>query len=117
MLALLLLLTTLIPHWRNYTDITFILLSAWLVYLLIKKEYPVMQHFLPAYGIIFFPFLIVNGALTGTGFEEPIVWYNNTEILSIRLLTIPVEDIFYGMLLILANVYIFEKLQSAHEKT
>ncbi|HEY8402784.1 MAG TPA: lycopene cyclase domain-containing protein, partial [Cytophagaceae bacterium] len=41
----------------------------------------------------FFP---VNGVLTGTGLEAPIVNYNPDEILNIRMFTIPVEDAVYG---------------------
>lgn len=42
------------------------------------------------------PFFVVNGVLTGTGIQGPVVWYDNTHNLEIRLLTIPVEDIGYA---------------------
>ena len=54
------------------------------------------------------PFFIVNGILTGTGIDEPVVWYNNAENLSIRILTIPIEDIFYGFELIILTIYFQE---------
>lgn len=41
--------------------------------------------------ISFIPFLVVNYFLTSI----PIVWYDNSENLSIRILTIPLEDFFY----------------------
>ena len=61
-------------------------------------------RFYVIYGILLLPFLIVNGLLTGTGLASPVVWYNPSEIYGVRILTIPVEDIFYGMDLILLNL-------------
>ena len=37
-----------------------------------------------------------------------LVQYDDTENLGLRIGTIPVEDIFYGMLLILTNVSLYE---------
>lgn len=62
------------------------------------------------YGILLFPFLIVNGVLTGTGLDNPVVWYNEDEIFGIRILTIPFEDIFYGMAMVLMNLLIYKSL-------
>ena len=62
--------------------------------------------FLAAFLIIIVPFLLVNGFLTAL----PVVEYNDTEILNIRIYTIPVEDVFYGMLLSLMNISIYEKV-------
>ena len=67
------------------------------------------------YLILMIPFMIVNGLLTGTGLAEPVVWYNDSENMGIRMLTIPFEDVFYGMTLILLNVLGFEYLK-AHFK-
>lgn len=71
------------------------------------------------YSIWFFlliPFLFVNGILTGTGLEEPVVWYDNSENLSIRILTIPIEDIFYGFLLFLLTVTLMDLFKSRFSK-
>jgi lycopene cyclase domain-containing protein len=54
------------------------------------------------------PFLIVNGILTGTGLEQPVVWYNPNEMIGLRLLSIPVEDVFYGLLMLIGSVTLFE---------
>lgn len=68
-------------------------------------------HFYKTYLVLLIPFFIVNGLLTGTGIDQEVVWYNNGENLGIRLLTIPIEDIFYGMLLVQMNVFFFEWLR------
>jgi lycopene cyclase domain-containing protein len=60
------------------------------------------------YPVLLIPFFIVNSILTGSGLEQPVVWYNNAENLGIRLFTIPVEDIFYGFELILLNIFLYE---------
>ena len=44
---------------------------------------------------------MVNGLLTGSLIENQVVWYNNNENLSLRLGTIPVEDVFYALLMLL----------------
>ncbi|HQH40174.1 MAG TPA: lycopene cyclase domain-containing protein, partial [Bacteroidales bacterium] len=67
-----------------------------------------MGRFYLAYGIILVPFVLVNGVLTGSWIDGEIVSYNNAENLGLRIMTIPAEDIFYGMSLILLNTGFFE---------
>lgn len=94
---------------KLYTSAAFGLSGAFLFAVsFYKKEY--LYHFYISYIVLLIPFFIVNGILTGTGIEREIVWYNNEENLSIRILTIPIEDFFYGMLLILSNIALFEYL-------
>jgi lycopene cyclase domain-containing protein len=95
---------------KHYTYITFISLSLILLLLVIRKsEY--LGRFFIAYGLVLIPFFIVNGILTGTWIREPVVWYNDNFNLDIRLWTIPLEDVFYGMLLILGTVAFYEHFQ------
>lgn len=96
---------------RWYTATTFISLSTFLIMLQFVWKVPYLGRFYLAYTVVLIPFFIVNGILTGSWIEEPIVWYNNEMNMGIRIGTIPVEDIFYGMLLIAMNVSIFERLQ------
>ena len=70
-----------------------------------------LRRFYISFLIILIPFFIVNGVLTGTGIEEPVVWYNNAENLGIRLLTIPIEDIGYAFTMIYGNVFLIEKFK------
>jgi lycopene cyclase domain-containing protein len=109
-LSVVLLVVALLHLTQLYTSITFILLAVLLLYLVVKNE-----AFLPSFFICFlfilFPFLLSNGVLTGSYFDRIIVHYNDKYNLGIRVLTIPVEDVFYGMLLLLLNVYGFEKMK------
>lgn len=58
------------------------------------------------------PFFLMNGILTGSFIEEPIVEYNNAENVAIRIFTIPMEDIIYAMSLIVSVILTFEKLKT-----
>ncbi|HEY0667607.1 MAG TPA: lycopene cyclase domain-containing protein [Sphingobacteriaceae bacterium] len=102
---------------RLYTMVTFAVLILLLAFIKVVLKPSWLSRFYFSYLILLVPFTIVNGVLTGTGIQEPIVWYNNKEIMGIRFLTIPVEDIFYGMLLILLNVLIYETLKRSFSKT
>ena len=95
-------------HTRSYTATTFISLACVLLlinFILNKKP---LGKLLLIYPLLLIPFFIVNGILTGTGLQQPVVWYNNSENIGIRLLTIPLEDFFYGFELVLLNVVLYE---------
>ncbi len=64
-----------------------------------------------SYIMIFPFFLLSNGILTGSIIDKPIVWYNNMENIGVRMFTIPIEDSFYGFLLILLNILLYEYLK------
>lgn len=57
------------------------------------------------------PFLLVNGVLTGAITPEPVVWYNPEHIMGPRIITIPVEDIFYNNSMLLPIVWLFERFK------
>ncbi len=107
-LIVILLLLAAIYYKRIYTSVTFSLTAIFLLIhaFIIKSNY--LGKFYFAFLFIFLPFLIVNGVLTGSIIDEPVVWYNNEENLGIRIFTIPVEDSVYGFLLILMNVTFYE---------
>jgi lycopene cyclase domain-containing protein len=94
-----------------YPSVTFFSLAAYLLLLRLIVNPGFLGKFYFSFLFILIPFFIVNGVLTGTGLNAPVVWYNDHENMGIRMGTIPVEDTFYGMLLILMNVSIFEWLQ------
>jgi len=108
-LAVLLLITSVFTRHLYYTFYTCIFLSGFTFLFFIFRKYFAdfnSQAFLIAYLIILIPFLIVNGFLTSI----PVITYNNGENLAMRIYTIPVEDIFYGMLLVMMNIVGYEKL-------
>lgn len=96
---------------RWYTVLTFGSLFILLVWHHYVKHTQWMGDFYRAYAIILVPFLVVNGILTGTGIEDEIVWYNESEMIGRRIFTIPVEDGFYGMVLILGVLSIYKHLE------
>ncbi|MGB0178070.1 MAG: lycopene cyclase domain-containing protein, partial [Owenweeksia sp.] len=67
-----------------------------------------LGRFYLSYLFVLIPFFIVNGILTGFGIEEEVVWYNDQENMGTRIFTIPFEDAFYGMILILGVVSLYE---------
>jgi lycopene cyclase domain-containing protein len=112
LLAVVLLITGIIFYKKVYTAWTFIFLAAFimLIYILPKRfHFFDTATFLVAFVICLIPFLIVNGFLTAL----PILTYTNAENLGIRIYTIPFEDTFYGMLLILMNIVFYEKFKAA----
>lgn len=98
-----------------YTSITFIGTAAFLAYVVFVMRPAWLGRFYIGYAISLIPFLLVNGILTGTFLDEPIVWYNNAENLGIRIGTIPVEDSIYLLLLLLITTACYEwPLKRAH---
>lgn len=92
---------------RDYTFYTCLFTGMLLAFHAYQNK-PYMGDFYIAYLIHLIPFFIVNGVLTGSWLEAPIVWYDDQENLGIRLFTIPVEDAVYGMLLLLMNISFYE---------
>jgi lycopene cyclase domain-containing protein len=94
-----------------YTGLTFISLGLLLAFVILKLRPRYMGRFYFAFGVVLIPFFVVNGILTGSWVENEVVWYSNEHNLNLRLGTIPIEDVFYGMMLMLMNIIIFEWLQ------
>ncbi len=96
---------------RLYTAVNFgytlVLLA--LVYNFQRKT---LNSFFPIFAIILIPFLIVNGILTGTGIDEPVVWYDNSQNMGVRILTIPIEDSMYAIGMLLTVLVIIKFLEA-----
>lgn len=107
-----------IGKWYTFSSALMLFLLL-LLHLKWKKEY--LGHFYISFLIILVPFVISNGILTGLDFwkypvinfspetiSDQIVKYNNLHNMQIRLWTIPMEDFYYGMLLLMLNVTWYE---------
>jgi lycopene cyclase domain-containing protein len=116
LLIVLLVIVAILNLHRAYTLTTALFCALFFLYVHFKLRPAYLGKFYISFLFILIPFFIVNGILTGTGIDNQVVWYNNAENLGIRMGTIPIEDTFYGLLLILMNVTIFETLQ-ARENT
>ena len=96
---------------KQYTSSAFIslgLVSFTLKFILKVKWF---AKTISVYAILLIPFFIVNGILTGTGIKDAVVEYNSLEIIGLRLLTIPIEDFFYGFELFLLNIFFYKIFQ------
>jgi lycopene cyclase domain-containing protein len=93
---------------KLYTSVNFISAGIFLAitYFIIKPKY--LSRFYFSYLIVLIPFALVNGILT----YLPVVWYNNTENLGIRLVSIPVEDLVYNFSKLLSYTVMYEWLKS-----
>ncbi len=94
-----------------YTSVNFLVGAITLSthYLIFKDRY--LGRFIFAYLVHLIPLMLCNGVLTGGITDEPVVIYNNSENLGIRIWTVPIEDTVYSMTLFLMNISFFEHLR------
>lgn len=103
---ILLIVTGLFNYDKLYTSINCMFASILLAYQIFINKKTWMNYFWPAYLIHLIPFLIINGYLT----SMPVVIYNSSENLSIRIFSIPVEDTIYALSCLLFPIIIMEHL-------
>ena len=100
---------------RVYTLITFGLLAVVLLFAEFIIKSSLLSRFYLAYLVSLIPFYIVNGILTSI----PIVMYNDAENMAFRVGTIPLEDHFYSMAMLMLNIMFFEyfrnRAKAVHE--
>ena len=100
-------------HTRLYTAVTFGLLALILILLVYYFKADWLNRFYMAYLVSLIPFYIVNGLLTSI----PVVLYNDAQNMAVRVSTIPFEDHFYSMALLLMNVGFFEYFKNRKTAT
>lgn len=100
---------------KIYSFVTFVTTAITLIvlYFGLKVKWIGKASFI--YLILMPGFLAVNGILTGTGLDSPIVNYNPKDFIGFRILTIPIEDTVYGYEMILWNLFFFHKFKK-HEQ-
>lgn len=109
-LVIVILPTALVNYDKLYTSINYSVLLLVLTYTVFRVP-KVLNTFFITFLIILIPFAIVNGILTGSFIDEPVVLYNNAENLGIRLGTIPIEDIGYAFSMLLISLVLIKKIE------
>lgn len=71
----------------------------------------VLKYYYAIFPVLVIPFLIVNGVLTGTGIDQEVFSYHPMAIMGIKLLTVPLEDFFFGFSLVLMTIGLTEVLE------
>ncbi|MFT4698810.1 MAG: lycopene cyclase domain-containing protein [Flavobacteriaceae bacterium] len=112
-LSILIVLTVYFSKWYTLINFSYALIILTLT-LLIKPK--LLNEFYPTFLVILLPFFIINGVLTGTGIEGQVVWYNDLENLGFRLKTIPFEDIFYALGMLLTVALVMNKIDKKNKK-
>jgi lycopene cyclase domain-containing protein len=88
---------------RLYTVVNFAT-AASILFFIQLKEPSWLGLFYRGFLFCLIPFLIVNGILTGL----PIVTYDPSENLGLRVATIPVEDFVYCLSMLIVNIGLYE---------
>ncbi len=106
------LIASVIFHEKMYPFVTALVGLLAMVYLYFMAKVKWIGQATFVYLILLPGFFLVNGVLTGTGLQSPIVNYNPKEILNIRMWTIPIEDAVYGYAQFLIVIYLFKKFKT-----
>ncbi len=111
LILIIILLPTIFLHYDKwYTVINYSVLVLVLTYTVFKVPH-ILNTFFITFLIVLIPFSIVNGILTGSFIDEPVVSYNNNENLGIRLGTIPIEDVGYAFSMLLMSLVLIKKIE------
>jgi lycopene cyclase domain-containing protein len=90
---------------RIYTLVTFTLLPLMLWIHVALHGFRHLGRFAIMWIIHLIPFYIINGVLTAW----PVVTYNDLENMGFRIWTVPFEDAFYSMLMLIMVLTVYEK--------
>ncbi len=98
-----------------YTFVNFIVLA-----LILFASYVfargVLEYYFAIFPVLLIPFFVINGILTGTGIDQEVFSYNPLVLTGIKILSVPIEDMFYAFSLLLTVFVITEMLESKYNK-
>ena len=100
---------------KAYTTVNFSLFIGLMMYALVTKD-KILNSFYITFLLVLVPFFIVNGVLTGSFIDEPVVWYNNAENLGFRIGTVPIEDAFYAFNMLYMALILIERFKPKFNK-
>ena len=106
-----------IINFDHYYTVSATFLSGLTALFLLKKTSYYISNIWRTFIIVVIPFLIINGALTGSFTNTPVVWYNDAHNLGLRILTIPVDDLFYNFTLIIGIILLRDYFQTKFKKS
>lgn len=98
----------------SYTSVLFSLLGT-LYFLNLISDRKFLMNFYFSFLIALIPIVLAYLLLTGTGLPEAIIWYKSYEYSGIKILSLPFENIFYVMALMLMNITIMESFEPEGE--
>ncbi len=97
---------------KTYTLVNAGICLALVLYATFIYKFRNLGRFYLAFVVSLVPFLICDGLITGL----PIVWYNDAENMGIRIYSIPLEDVFYCLSLLLLPVLLMDFFKSRKEE-
>ena len=104
LISIISLIACIIFYDKTYTIVNAGICLALVLFATFPYRFRNLGRFYLAYFVSLIPFLICNGILTAL----PIVTYNDEENMAIRLFTIPLEDVFYCLSLLLSTVLLMD---------
>lgn len=110
--TIVLLSASVLCYQKIYTFVTAIAALTVLFFLHVIMKVQWIAQASVSFGILMLGFFPVNGILTGTGLESPVVNYHPDHIIGLRMLTIPVEDAVYGYAQFLLVLFLFKHFQT-----
>jgi lycopene cyclase domain-containing protein len=113
LLSILLIIIGIFNFDKIYFSSTAILAASFLIFQYIYSTKEIRAYFILTYVISWIPFILVNGMLTGLFTVEPVVLYNPEEYSNYRILSVPIDDSIYSLLLLSLNIELYERFKKS----